>query len=57
MRTQSRRSSGWFATHPTIAERVAGEVLSLPIGPHLSAAEVRRVVEVLALSVDGRLAA
>lgn len=28
-----------------IAERLAGEVLSLPIGPHLSIAEVQRVAE------------
>jgi dTDP-4-amino-4,6-dideoxygalactose transaminase len=56
-RSEAYRGGGWRGADLAVAERLADEVLSLPIGPHLGGADVRRVIEVLALAVGpGRLA-
>jgi dTDP-3-amino-3,4,6-trideoxy-alpha-D-glucose transaminase len=51
------RPGGWRGGPVPVAERLAREVLSLPMGPHLSEAEVRRVGEVLARFGGARRAA
>lgn len=50
-----------FRAHPDVvidpcpvAERVAGEVLSLPVHPHLSKAELEQIVETVSRVVGGR---
>lgn len=39
------RDGGWSPRELPLSERLAGEVLSLPMGPHLKPADARRVVE------------
>lgn len=39
-----------------IAERLAGQVLSLPVGPHLAEADARRVAQALSSLLDGAAA-
>lgn len=41
------RNGGWAAANLARTERLAGEILSLPIGPHLSKPDARRVLEAL----------
>ena len=40
-------NAGWKKGEFPIAERLAGEILSLPIGPHLSAEQVEFVIETI----------
>jgi dTDP-4-amino-4,6-dideoxygalactose transaminase len=42
-RTQAYAFGGWTGGPLPVAERLAGEVLSLPIGPHMSAEQVQAV--------------
>ena len=46
-RQQAYAGGIWRAGDFPIAEQVAGEVLSLPMGPHLKAADVERVISAL----------
>lgn len=46
-RQQAYAGGIWKAGDFPIAEQVAGEVLSLPMGPHLKAADVERVIAAL----------
>lgn len=46
-RQQAYAASGWREGQFPIAEQLAGEVLSLPIGPHLDAASVEHVIATL----------
>jgi dTDP-4-amino-4,6-dideoxygalactose transaminase len=55
-RSETYGTAEWRSAAVPVAERIAGEVLSLPIGPHLSAKEVQRVVEILASADICRLA-
>jgi dTDP-4-amino-4,6-dideoxygalactose transaminase len=42
-RTQAYAAGGWIGGPLPVAERLSAEVLSLPIGPHLTANDVRQV--------------
>jgi dTDP-4-amino-4,6-dideoxygalactose transaminase len=43
-RQQAYRSAGWHQDAFPLASQLAGEVLSLPMGPHLSAEQVAQVI-------------
>jgi dTDP-4-amino-4,6-dideoxygalactose transaminase len=43
-RTPAFRRGGWAGDTPHVAERLSGEILSLPIGPHLSFDAIYRVI-------------
>jgi dTDP-4-amino-4,6-dideoxygalactose transaminase len=44
-RTDAYRRGGWCGRHLGVAERLAAESLSLPMGPHLSEEDVARVAD------------
>jgi dTDP-4-amino-4,6-dideoxygalactose transaminase len=57
-RSGAYAGGGWVGGPLPLTERLAGEVLSLPMGPHLTAAEARQVCRaVQAFRSAGRLAA
>ena len=55
-RSEAYEAGEWRGAAAPVAERIAGEVLSLPMGPHLCTADVQRVVEILATAGRRRLA-
>jgi dTDP-3-amino-3,4,6-trideoxy-alpha-D-glucose transaminase len=48
-RSPAFRRSNWIGETPRVAERLSDEILSLPLGPHLTAADAERVVAAVAM--------
>lgn len=55
-RSEAYSVGEWRGSATPVTERIASEVLSLPMGPHLCAADVQRVVEIVGSADRRRLA-